>query len=197
MFDKIKSQNLNRLLTLAFCLIFSSSALANAENSRLVERDLSRKLQADLSDSRLAVKLNNVEERRISEDEIELAGSGIVTGNADTLPISFEAKVNSASRLVSDIKYEFLDAVADFAPAENEEVLMKELMGKISRDYKTQNIVIAIDGFENVGNTADGRKFLGIGEVRIGDMVWNKIKFDVVIDEKTQRASSVVYKVEK
>jgi hypothetical protein len=45
--------------------------------------------------------------------------------------------------------------------------------------------------------TFNQKKFTGVGEVRIGDPVWSKIKFDVVFDTETQTADRIIYKVEK
>jgi len=112
--------------------------------------------------------------------------------------MTFDVKVNPNNLSVTEIKYDFaeLTAASEYAPSSSEEFLMKELMGKISRDYKTDNIVIAIDGMEDVSNVTNQKQFTGIGEVRIGTLVWNKIKFDVVFDGATHKATKVVYKIE-
>lgn len=64
---------------------------------------------------------------------------------------------------------------------------MKELMKKISADYKTDSIVIAIDGFE-VLQSADGNIYKGIGEIKIGEVEWSKINFDVLLDTANKKA---------
>lgn len=190
-------------LILVVCLISSSSVFALSEkNQQVVTQNLSRKLQNDLGSKNVSVKLNNIAERKISRNQISLTGDAVcvLTEDNKQLPIKFEAKVNPVNQNVLEVKYDFVEAVApaaDYAPSANEEVLMKELMGKIRQDFKTENIVIAIDNVESIGNTGEGNKFLGIGEVRIGDMVWNKIKFDVVIDAQTQKANKIIYKVEQ
>ena len=201
MTGQIKRSTRKSFLLLVICLVFSSSALAIGENNHLLlAQNLSKKLQSDLADASLTVKLNSVEEYKISGNEIEFKGSAtcLLTKQNDQLPLEFEIKVNPANRSVLDVKYNFVEAPADtHAPSSNEEILMKELMTKISRDYKTENIVIAIDAVEKVAGGNDANKFLGVGEVRIGDMVWNKIKFDVVLDAQTGKADRVVYRVEK
>ena len=201
MTGQIKRSTRKSFLLLVICLVFSSSALAIGENNYLlVAQNLSKKLQNDLADANLTVKLNSVEEYEISGSEIELKGSAtcLLTKRNDQLPLEFEMKVNPANQNVLDVKYNFVEAPADvYAPSSNEEILMKELMAKISRDYKTENIVIVIDAVEKVAGANDANKFLGVGEVRIGDMVWNKIKFDVVLDAQTGKANRVVYRVEK
>ncbi len=201
MTEQINSFTCKSLLFLVVCLVFSSSALAIGENNYLlVTQNLSKKLQSDLADSNLTVKLNSVEEYEISGSEIELKGSAtcVLAKQNNQLPLEFEIKVNPANQNVLDVKYNFAEAPADiYAPTSNEEILMKELMTKIRHDYKTENIVIAIDTVEKVEGTNDANKFSGVGEVRIGDMVWNKIKFDVVLDAQTRKANRVVYRVEK
>ena len=185
-------------LVLALCLAFSTAAFAvNEKNHRLIAQNLSRKLQSDLANENVTVKLKKVEEYEVSKSEIGLTGDAvcIVTSDNRQLPIRFDIKVKTADQSVSDVKYDFVEA--DYNPTASEEVLMKELMTRISRDYKTENIVIAIDAVENVETAAGEKKFLGVGEIRVGDLVWNRIKFDVVLDAETQKASKIVYKIEK
>jgi len=197
---QIKFFSFQSFLVLAICLISFSSVFAVGEKiQRLVEQNLSQKLQGDLANDNVTVKLNSVKERKISAGEIGLTGDAVCVLTEDNrqFPIQFEVTVSAAKQSVTDVKYDFASTASEFAPSQNEEILMKELMGRISRDYKTQNIVIAIDGFENVGNAVGEKKFTGAGEIRIGGMVWNKIKFDVVVDAQTQKASKIVYEVEK
>ncbi len=198
---QINSLTCKSFLFLVICLVFSSSALANDENNHLlVTENLSKRLQRDLADGNLTVKLNSVEEYEISGSEIGLKGSAtcLLTKQDNQLPFEFEIKVNPANQNVLDVKYNFVEASADiYAATSNEEILMKELMTKISRDYKTENIVIAIDAVEKIEGANDADKFSGVGEVRIGDMVWNKIKFDVVLDAQTRKANRIVYRVEQ
>lgn len=197
----INSFTCKSFLFLVISLIFSSSALAIGENNHLlVTQNLSKKLRSDLADSSLTVKLKSVEEYEISGSEIELKGSAtcLLTKQDNPLPLEFEIRVNPANQSVLDVKYNFVEAPAEvYAPTSNEEILMKQLMTQISRDYKTENIVIAIDAVEKIRDANDADKFSGVGEVRIGDMVWNKIKFDVVLDAQTREAKKVIYRVEK
>jgi len=188
------------LLIIAVCLFSSLSVLAVGDkNQLLVTQNLSRKLQSDLGDNAIRVKLNHIKEYKISKNEIGLKGDAvcILTDEAGQLPIQFEAKINSTNQSISDVKYDFVENTASYAPTSNEEVLMKELMAKIRSDYKTENIVIAIDAVENVESAVTEKKFLGFGEVRIGDLVWNKIKFDVALDARSQKANKIIYQVEK
>ena len=184
-------------VVVALCLAFSTAAFAAVEkNHQLVAQNLSQKLQDDLANQNVTVELKKVKEYKVSKSEIGLTGDAVcvLTDDNRQLPIRFDVKVKTADQKVSEVKYDFVES--DYNPTANEEILMKELMTRISRDYKTENIVIAIDSVENV-EAAGGKKFLGAGEVRVGDLIWNRIKFDVVLDAYTQKASKIVYKIEK
>lgn len=187
-------------LVLIACLVFCTSAFAVSEkNTFLVKEKLSEKLREDLADNKLVVEVNNLEEQIVSNSEVEFTGSAtaVLVGKDDQLPLQFAVKLDSVNRKVTDIKYNFVEDNPNYAPSANEEILMKELMKQIRQDYKTENIVIAIDSVEKVENANNESKFLGVGEVRIGDLVWNSIKFDVVLNAQTQKANKIVYKVEK
>lgn len=193
-----------RSLVITFiCFSAFSSASASTVNKQiesLVVENLQKKLKTDLADETVSVKLNTVEEYKISKNQIGLKGQGfcLITGENDQLPMTFDVKVNSNNLSVIEVQYDFAELVnaSENAPTSNEDVLIKELMSKISQDYKTKNIVIAIDGMENVSNVTNRKQFTGVGEVRIGSLVWNKIKFDVVVDDATNKATKIVYKVE-
>ena len=189
--------------SLAICFFVSANVFAAnsvKENYSIVVKNLSKKLQNDLADQTVTVKLMNVEQYTISKNQIGIKGEGVCVSSAQNnqLPIKFDAKFDAAKQIVSDIKYDFVEysaAAPEFSPTSTEEFLMKELMKQISKDYKTDNIVIAIDDFEDVSKLSDKRKYTGIGEIRIGSFVWNKIKFDVTLEN--QAASKVVYEVGK
>jgi hypothetical protein len=189
--------NFKSFLLVAFCLFTVSNVFATSaseKNYQIVVKNLSQKLQNDLGNNNVRLKLTNVEEYKISKTEIGLTGSGdCIVANDNQMPIKFEVKLNTVNQSVSEIVYDFVENPAAYAPTSTEDVLMKELMKQIKNDYKTENIVIAIDAVEDVGS----EKFLGVGEVRIGDLMWNKIKFDVVLDAETKRANKIVYKLEK
>lgn len=198
---RIKSFGCGIFLSVAFCLLTFSNVFASAaseKNYQIVAANLAKKLQSDLGNSNVKIKLANVEEYKISKNEIGLIGDGTCILAADNrMPIRFEVKLNTAKQSVSNVVYDFVENTAEYAPTSNEDVLIKELLKQIKNDYKTENIVIAIDAVENVGSVNNSEKFLGVGEVRIGDLVWNKIKFDVALDVETKKASKVVYKLEK
>ena len=193
------------LLTIICLSVFSSIFAASKSNENKaypsIVKNLSLKIQNDLADSSAVVKLTNVKEYKISKDKFGIKGDAIcvLAAQNNQLPIQFDAKINSAEQTIADIDYVFVNSevIPDFAPTSTEEILMKELMKQIGKDYKTDNIVIAIDGFEDVSKLTNQKEFTGVGEVRIGDFVWNKIKFDVVLNDETQSSNKILYKVEK
>ena len=194
-----------RSLIISFiCISAFSSASASTNKKQihsLVINNLQKKLKTDLANETVSVKLSNIEEYKVSKNQIGLKGSGfcLISSENNHLPMTFDVKVNSSNFRVIEVKYDFAEFTnaSDFPLSSNKEILMKELMGRISQDYKTENIVLAIDEMEDVSNITNQKEFTGIGEVRIGTLVWNKIKFDVVLDAQTQKASKIIYKVEK
>lgn len=166
----------------------------------VITSELTKNLRADLADDSVTVKINSIEKYSAAEKEQELGikGNGfcVLTGKGNQLPIRFEAKINSRSQVVGAVKYNFLQfETSEFAPSSIEETLMRELMKKVSVDYKTEQIVISIDGFD-VLEKGEGKEFVGIGEVKIGEVEWRKIKFDVKLAADNQ-AAQVKYDVQK
>jgi hypothetical protein len=194
---------LRSLIVSLICFTAFTSSFASTDQKQiqsLVINNLQKKLKTDLANETVSVKLKTVEEYRISKNRVGFKGNGfcVIDGENNNLPMTFDVKVNPNNLSVTEIKYDFaeLTEASEYAPSSSEEFLSKELMSKISRDYKTQNIVISIDGIEDVSNVTNRREFTGVGEVRIGTLVWNKIKFDVVVDDATNKATKVVYKIE-
>ena len=75
-------------------------------------------------------------------------------------------------------------------------IMMKEIMKQISRDYKTREIVIAIDNFESSDSLENKVQYKGVGEVKIGEIQWSRINFNVVLNsDKT--AAKIEYKIQK
>ena len=194
---------INILLTVLLSLV--ANVFANNEdvytpkkNSILdysmIENDLSKKLKVDLAENNLKIKFGNVEEIRITNNLVELKGQAfcILPSENTQLPISFEAKVNPVRKTVADVQYKFVES--NNAPSADEEILMRELMKQISRDYKTDQITIAIDGFETTNSVNNQKELKGIGEIKIGEVEWNKIKFDVVLNAD-KKATKIIYDI--
>lgn len=165
-----------------------------AFNYSLLANDLSQKLKAELSESNLQVKIENVEEHRLTNSLVEVKGQAFCILPADNtqLPINFEAKFNASKQTLEDVRYVFVES--EYAPAAEEEILMRELMKRVSLDYKTDRITIAIDGFEKNKTTDNQNVLKGIGEIKIGEVEWSKINFDVVLDAD-KKATKIVYTI--
>lgn len=162
----------------------------------LIAQNLTLRLKTDLIQQNVTVKIGNIEQTAVSNNVIKLEGNAvcILATEKTQLPIKFEAKINLAKQTVDDIQYTFVES--EYAPSSEEEVLMKELMKQISQDYKTQEIVIALDNFTTSGSVENKVQYKGIGEVRIGSLGWSKINFDVILNsDKT--AAKIEYKVQK
>ena len=193
------------LLAIICFLAFSNAFAAFSTNKNsdysIVVKSLSLKLQNDLADTSAVVKLTNVNEYKVSKSQTGIKGDAVcvLTAQNNQLPIRFDVKVDTGKQIISDIVYNFVNVenAPEFTATSTNEVLIKELMKQISKDYKTDNIVIAIDGFEDISKLNNRKEFTGIGEVRIGDFVWKKIKFDVVIGDKNQPGSKIFYKLEE
>jgi len=160
----------------------------------MIENDLSKKLKVDLAENNLRIRFGDVEEIRITNNLVEIKGQAFCVLPAENtqLPISFEAKVNPVRKTVADVQYKFVES--NYASSADEEILMRELMKQISRDYKTDQITIAIDGFEATDATNSQKELKGIGEIKIGEVEWNKIKFDVVLNAD-KKATKIIYDI--
>lgn len=191
------------IIILALIAAFAMQANASVKTDRYktaIVQKLTEKLRVDLSDQTVEVKLNDVRDNEISKSRAAFDGKALAVVNKDetALPFQFTARVNLDNQSIEDVTYQFVEAEAEtFAPSLAESALMQELMTKISKDYDTTNIVISIDGFDSAQLTADETKYEGIGEVRIGDFEWRKIKFNVVLDSQAKTATRVVYEVQK
>ncbi len=200
LYDLIKLNAL--IIILALLAAFAMQANASVKTDRYktaIVQSLTEKLRADLSDQTVVVKLNDVRDNEISKSEAAFNGKAlaVVTKDKTALPFQFTARINLNNQQIEDVSYQFVEAEEVFAPSLAESNLMQELMTKISKDYDTTNIVISIDGFDAAQLTANETKYEGIGEVRIGDLEWRKIKFNVVLDSQGKTATQILYEVQK
>lgn len=182
---------------LLLVLLFSASAAFAVEKNKalsLLEQNLSNRLKAELLTEKVTVKFTKVQQNELSNSEIYIIGDGlaVLPSEKTELPIKFKAEVNPVEEVVSDIEYAFVES--EYAPTTDEEYLMQHLLKKIAADYKTENVVIAIDGFETENSAGSAMEYKGMAEVRIGDIEWKRIDFDVVLSEKKE-AAKVVYKL--
>jgi hypothetical protein len=177
----------------------SATALLGADETySIAAKGLARKMETDLVLNNIKVKFAKVERYAISKSQIGIRGEGSCQLSAEdnALPINFDVKINVNNRNVADVAYSFVDAEetgATEALSENETFVTRQLMEKIKADFKTENIVVAIDYLNE--NLSDGAKILtGAGEVRLGDMVWKKISFEVVADNAN--GAAVKYQIQ-
>lgn len=199
--NQIFKINILQIILLSFALnafANNSDVYSPERNSILdysmIENDLSKKLKVDLAENNLKITFGDVEEIRITNNLVEIKGQAfcfLPTENTQ-LPISFAAKINPVRKTVADVQYKFVES--NNASSADEEILMQELMKQISRDYKTDQITIAIDGFETTNVVNSQKELKGIGEIKIGEVEWNKIKFDVVLNAD-KKATKIIYDI--
>ena len=171
--------------------VYAPSSNAALDYS-ILANNLSEKLKVDLAENNLKIRFGNVEESRIANNLVEIKGQAFcVLPTEDTqLPINFEARVNTVRKTVDEIQYKFVET--NYAPSADEEILMSELLKQISRDYKTDQITIAINGFDAIPSSSNQKQLKGVGEIKIGEVEWNKINFDVVLNAD-KKATKIVY----
>jgi hypothetical protein len=178
-------------------LTLSPAYLSGADRDKalsLLERNLSERLRAELATEQVSVKFTKVERSELSNSEVFVAGDAlaVLPGEKTELPLKFKAEVNPVEEVVNDVEYAFVES--SYAPTTDEEFLMRHLLKKLAADYKTDNVVIAIDGFETETAGAGQKEYKGLAEVRIGDIEWKKIDFDVVLNDRNE-ASKIEYKL--
>jgi phosphoribosyl-dephospho-CoA transferase len=166
---------------------------ANQDSINIAVKGLSQKLQSDLALSKVNVKLGHVENQNISEDKVIVSGFGTVQ-SAKNISVTFDVVINPVKRDVVEVNYDIVSPVAVEPKSATENFLMKKVMSKIKDDYKTEQIVMAIDGFEAVKSIDGSTNYVGVAEIRVG-MEWNRIEFDVAGDSKNGTASNIRYKV--
>jgi hypothetical protein len=179
----------------------SKAVLSLDETYSIAAQGLTRKMETDLVLSDIKVKFVKVERYSISKSQIGIRGAGACQLGAEdnALPIHFDVKINVNNRAVADVAYNFVEAEEEEEAvgesntlSENETFVTRQLMEKIKADFKTENIVVAID-YLNDKNLDNGAKtFTGAGEVRLGDLVWKKISFEIVAGGENQ----VKYKIQ-
>ncbi|MEO6589852.1 MAG: hypothetical protein ABIP06_11155, partial [Pyrinomonadaceae bacterium] len=146
---KLNITNFLIVFILSASMIFAAnSTSANDKSVVLVAENLSLKLKIELVSDNVSVKLTNVQKSVLSSNEILIKGeaTAVLPIENTELPLKFEAIVNPSKQIINNVEYEFVES--SYAPTTDEEILMKHLLKKIAADYKTDNVVIAIDGFE-------------------------------------------------
>ncbi len=191
---KINKLQILLILVMTALLTISSMASGGRENSYgLAVKALSAKLQNDLATEKVNLKLNKVIRYNVSRTEVGLKG----TGEANNLAINFDVKVNYVKSLPVEVNYNFVPAESDAsvaAEAASEDAITRDLLARLSRDYKTSNVVIAIDNLNVVSEVNGEKKYQGSGEIRIG-FDWQKIDFNLNMNQTTLKANDITYDI--
>jgi hypothetical protein len=177
----------------------SGNAILSADETySIAAKGLVKKMETDLVLTDIKVKFVKVERYAVSNRQVGIRGEGSCQLGAEdnALPINFDVKINVNNRNIADIAYNFVEAEETSEAnslSENETYVTRQLLEKIKSDFKTENIVVAID-YLNDKNLENGAKaFTGAGEIRLGDMVWKKISFEIVGNTENQNGAAVKY----
>lgn len=183
------------LLVLTFSAISIFANIADKDVA-LISQDLTTKLKSDLVSDNVSVEFKTIEKTRISNTETIVKGDAVAVVPSDNtqLPIKFEAMINPVAEVVNKVEYAFVES--NYAPSTDEEFLMKHLLKKLAADYKTEEVVIAIDGFETQKAAENQKEYKGTAEIRVGEIEWRKINFDVTLNAKNE-ASKIEYNLKK
>lgn len=186
-----------KIITAVIITVLSTlSVFANERDQAAINiavKGLSQKLQSDLALNKINVKLGRVENLSVAADKTVVSGFGTVNA-AKNVSVNFNVVVNPIKMSVVEVSYDIVSPVAVEAKSATENFLMKKVMGKIKNDYKTDDIVIAIDGYETVKSIDGSTNYVGVAEIRVA-MEWTRIEFDVQKGAKSDAAQEVKYKV--
>lgn len=199
--------NLKKILALSIFVLFASSPLlanggdaaraisiAKDESIAIASKSLSKKLQADLVLKTVSVKFNKAEQYYISNSLIGLKGEGTcrIDGEATDLPINFDVKIDVGKHNAADVRYVFLNSGADSTV---EDAVTEKLLQKMKSDFKTEDIVIAVD-YVKEATLEDGEEgFSGSGEVKLNGMIWRKVEFNAKAGNEKSDVSILKYQI--
>jgi hypothetical protein len=175
---------LSKLLIVKVLILFSA-VVSLANNQYTVVKDaLADRLEKDLAVEKIEVKLSNVKNYYVSKTIVGVKGRAM----ANRMPIEFDVKLNKSKLIPAVVEYNIVEPPLAADLTENK--LTREILGKLNRDLKTSNIVLAIDHFDNEDKT----KIVGKGEVRIG-FEWKIIQFEVVEKKGKKTSAEVKYQI--
>lgn len=185
------------VLTLSgFTAIYAASGNSSEKTQMLAAQALLKRIQADLSNPDVRVKLEEANQYQVSDSQIGVRGSGVCSlkSDAEQLPITFDVKIDAKNLSVADVEYSFANLPAETtATAAMEEAVTLKLLKQVAAEHKTNNVVIALDSL-NVEKSEN--RLTGTGEARIGDFEWRKIQVEVQLDGKGL-IKTVGYKVQE
>lgn len=174
--------------------------ISKEETVSLAVKSLSKKLQNDLMLKSVSVKFSKIEGYVISGRQIGIKGEGTcrLDGETNDLPLNFDVKIDVGKRAATDVKYVFLNmegATDANSTLASEDVITQRLLKQIKDDYKTENIVIAIDSLEEKSLENGEKEYVGTGEIRLNSFNWKKINFDVKGSLEKAKVSVVKYQI--
>lgn len=199
--------NLKRIFALSIFVLFavgsvsanggdaaSAVSIAKDESIAIAAKSLSKKMQSDLVLKTVSVKFSKAEQYFISDSLVGLRGEGTcrIDGEANDLPINFDVKIDVNKHSAADVRYVFLNMQAE-AGLTIEDVLTEKLLQKIKNDFKTENVVIAVDYVGAAEN--DKENYKGWGEVKLNGLIWKKIEFDAKSGGEKSDVSIVKYQI--
>lgn len=172
-----------------FFLICAAVSVSFANNIyNAASNAITAKLQEDLADSRLELKISKAQTYQISKSLIGLKGQGKTEG----LIVNFDIKLKKNSLVPTSIKYEITDNYLDSSNVE--EKLTRQILNKVNQDLKTTNIVVAINSFDDESVNSKETKTIGSGEISINSE-WKKFKFEVIENSETKEVVRISYKL--
>lgn len=166
--------------------------LSKAESVAIASKELSKKLQSDLVLKNVSLKFNKTERYIVSDNQIGIRGEGTarLDSDASDLPLNFDVKIDVSKHSALDVKYVFLNmegAVDANSVLTPEDQITEKLLKQLKQDYKTENIVVAIEYLNDQTFENGDKGFNGGGEVQVNGMGWRKFSFDVKADnDKTK-----------
>ena len=203
-------KNITATLVLFACFSVLFVASANAESRKriyslsamkaktVVAHNLSGKLKSDLFNSNIRVQVRNVEKYEVLNGKIIMKGDGycVLTKSNDKMPLRFET-VMDANNQITEMKYDFVDFKERSANVQNanEEILMNALLSKLSKDYMTRDVVIAVDSTRGVTRSNSNKAYSGYGEVKVKTGKWRTVEFTVELNLDNKSAKNVAYKL--
>ncbi len=176
--------------------VYSLSAM---KAKAFVTHKLTAKLRDDLVNSDIEFQFRNLEEYIAVNGKVLMKGDGfcVLTKSNKRMPLKFETILDSDSEENSVIKYNFVDfnKSSNYAPSANEEKLIKALLSKLSKDFMTSDVVIAIDAANGVSRSNSMKAYVGYGDVRVKNGSWKRVEFTVEMNLNNKTAKNVVYKI--
>ena len=202
--------NLKRILALSVFVLFAanSSLLANTgdavravlmakdESIAIAAKGLSQKLKTDLVLKQVTIKFSKAEQYYVSDSQIGLKGEGTcrIDGEANDLPINFDVKIDIDKHSAADVRYVFLN-MEGASGLTVEDVVTEKLLQKMKSDFKTENVVVALDYVGEATLENGDKGFNGTGEVRLNGMVWKKIEFSAKSGSEKSDVSITKYQI--